>query len=115
MRQNLDSTWEALSGFQLAIQANREQAAADQGAVVSIQQERQAGERSVLDVLNAQQELFAAETGLATAEHDRIVAAYRVLALTGRLTARSLGLNVDVYDPQRHYDENANAWFGFGE
>ncbi len=115
VRQNLDSTWEALSGFQLAIQANREQAAADQGAVVSIQQERQAGERSVLDVLNAQQELFAAETGLATAEHDRIVAAYRVLALTGRLTARSLGLNVDVYDPQRHYDENANAWFGFGE
>lgn len=113
VRQNLDSAWETFKAADLAITAYGNQVTADQNAVSGLKQEQQAGERSVIDTLNAQQELFQTQVQLATAQHDRVVAAYRLLAVTGQLTARSQGLNVAIYDPQKHYDENAGAWFGF--
>lgn len=115
VRQNLDGAWEAMTAAESAIAANNAQATANQNAVSGVRQEQQAGERSVLDILNAQQELFQAQVELAAAQHDRVVAAYRLLAVTGQLTARSQALNVTVYDPQAHYDDNAHAWFGFGK
>jgi TolC family type I secretion outer membrane protein len=113
VRQNLDGAWETLAAAELAITAYGAQASADQNALSGLKQEQQAGERSVIDTLNAQQELFLTQVQLANAQHDRVVAAYRLLAVTGQLTARSQGLNVEIYDPQKHYDENAGAWFGF--
>ncbi len=115
VRQNVDSSWQALRSAELAITANQSQQTADQGAVEGVREEQQGGERSVLDVLNAQQELFSAEVSLVTAEHDRIVAAYRLLSSTGQLTARYLNLNVQLYDPRIHYNDNSDAWFGFDE
>jgi len=115
VRQNLDSAWQALHGFELSITANQAQAAANQGAVSGIMEEQHAGERLVIDVLNAQQELFLAQVSLAAAQHDYIVGAYRLLAVTGQLTAQNLALNTKIYDPQVHYDENADAWFGLGK
>jgi len=113
VRQNLDSAWETLKAAELAITAYSAQVTADRNAESGLKQEQQAGERSVIDTLNAQQELFLTEVQLADARHDRVVAAYRLLAVTGQLTARGQGLNVEIYDPQKHYDENAGAWFGF--
>jgi TolC family type I secretion outer membrane protein len=113
VRQNLDSAWETLKAAELAITAYGAQVTADESAVSGLKQEQQAGERSVIDTLNAQQELFQTQVQLANARHDRVVAAYRLLTVTGQLTAREQGLNVAIYDPQKHYDENAGAWFGF--
>jgi outer membrane protein len=113
VRQNLDSAWEAFKAGDLAITAFSAQVAADQNAVSGVVQEQEAGERLVIDILNAQEELFLTQVQLADARHDRMVAAYRLLAITGQLTARDQALNVNLYDPQKHYDENAGAWFGF--
>lgn len=113
VRENLDSAWETLKAAEAAITAYSTQLTADQNAVAGIKEEQKAGERLVIDILNAQQELFLTQVQLANARHDRVVAAYRLLAVTGQLTAQSQGLNVAVYDPQKHYDENAGAWFGF--
>lgn len=113
VRQNLDSAWEALKAGELSIGAFTAQVTADQNAVSGVVQEQEAGERLVIDILNAQQELFVTQVQLADAEHDRMVAAYRLLAITGELTAHDQALSVNFYDPQKHYDENARAWFGF--
>ncbi|MGH6827329.1 MAG: TolC family protein, partial [Rhizomicrobium sp.] len=113
VRQSLDSAWDALTAAQAAIVADESQNKADQNAVGGVKQEQEAGERSVLDILNAQQELFVAEVELAASDHDRVVAAYRLLAAMGQLTARAQALSVPLYDPEAHYNDNAHAWFGF--
>jgi outer membrane protein len=115
VRQDVDSSWQALHSAQFAIVTNQTQVTADQNAVDGVTQEQQAGERSVLDILNAQQELFSAQIAVVVSRHDSVVAAYKVLSAAGQLTARSLGLNVKLYDPREHYDDNSDAWFGFGD
>ena len=58
------------------------------------------GQRTTLDVLNAQQELVNARVALVTAQHDRVVASYTLLAAVGGLSMQHLGLNVQIYDPR---------------
>lgn len=115
VRQNLDSAWQAFRSAEIAVTASEAEVTANRSAVDGVKQEQQAGERSVLDVLNAQQELFSAELSVQRARRDRIVSAFKVLTATGDLTARALRLNVRQYDPQAHYDDNAAAWVGFGD
>ena len=63
-------------------------------------------------MLNAQQALVQARTALITAQHDRIVASYAVLASVGSLSPQVLGLRVETYDPAVHYHQVRDAWIG---
>ncbi len=109
------TAWQAFLSQRAALTAAEAEADADRAAFAGVQQERQGGQRSQLDVLNAEQELISAEIAAASARHDHVVAAYRLLSATGLLTARSLNLQVKLYDPQLHYDDKAHAWIGFGD
>ena len=113
--QDVSNAWEALRTAQIQVAANDAQVVADTHALDGVKQEQQAGERSILDILNAQQELVSAEVAAVQARHDTTVAAYRLLWATGQLTAKDLRLTVRAYDPVTHYDEDASAWFGLGE
>ncbi len=113
--QDVGNAWEGYRAARAQIAANDQQVAADQSALDGVKQEQEAGERSILDILNAQQELLSAQVAAASARHDAVVAAYRLLWATGQLNARTLALPVTYYDPVEHYDEDAGAWFGLGE
>ena len=113
--QDVGNAWQGYVSARLQIVANDQQVASDQSALDGVKQEQQAGERSILDILNAQQELYSAQIAAVTARHDATVAAYRVLWATGQLDAKTLALPVTYYDPVEHYDEDAGAWFGLGE
>ena len=63
-------------------------------------------------MLNAQQELLNARVNLITAQRDRVVASYAVVQAIGRLSQRSLGLNVAQYSPKQHFDQVKDLWFG---
>lgn len=115
VRQEVQIAWHAFGSAQTAIAADEAQVDADNRALDGVKQEKQGGERSVLDVLNAQQELLGAEVSASNSRHDAVVAAYRILSATGQLTAQALGLKVQLYDPGRHYRDNANAWFGLDD
>jgi len=78
----------------------------------AVREEARVGQRTTLDVLNAQQELVNARVALVTAQHDRVVASYTLLAAVGRLSMQRLGLNVMIYDPQVHYQQVRDAWIG---
>lgn len=93
-------------------------AAADEGidaagiALSGVQEEQRVGQRTTLDVLDAQQELLIArETGI-VAHRDRVVASFALLSAMGRLTAEALSLPAPVYDPTAHYEEVRGKLFG---
>ena len=75
-------------------------------------QRAQAGQRTTLDVLNAEQALVNARVSLIVAQHDRVVASYSLLSAVGRLSAQELRLPVSIYDPMVHYQQVRDAWFG---
>ncbi len=112
VRETTQSAWGIFTSAQASIASNELAVMANQSAVMGVLQEQRAGERSILDILNAQQELLAGEVGLANAQHDATVAGFQLLASTGQLTARSLALDVELYDPLKHYNRDAAAWIG---
>jgi outer membrane protein len=75
-------------------------------------EEQKVGQQTTLDVLNAQQTLLNARVAQVTAQHDRVVASYTLLAAVGKLNAETLGLNVAVYDPIQHYTQVRDKWGG---
>lgn len=82
-------------------------------AIESIRAESRLGSRSILDVLNTQQELFNAQVSLVNARVGERLAAYRLLASIGHLTAGHLALPVSNYDPNLHTDKVKYKLIGF--
>ena len=83
--ENVWNTWESRRGVYAKIEAYKLQVKAAQIALESVEQELSAGRRSTLDVLNAEQELLNACVNLAGAEHDSILAEYRLIERVGSL------------------------------
>ncbi len=84
--------------------AFEEQVRAAQVAFEGVREEAQLGARTTLDVLDAEQDLLDARSNLVSTQIDETVATYQILAAMGLLTARNLGLAVQVYDPSAYYD-----------
>ncbi|TNE42205.1 MAG: hypothetical protein EP347_01160 [Alphaproteobacteria bacterium] len=93
VREGVVNAWDGLLTARSIIDASRQQVQANEIAFDGVQQEAQVGSRTTLDVLNAEQELLDAKVALARAQRDEYVAAYRLLATVGQLTAGNLGLN----------------------
>ncbi len=93
-----------------SITAAEAQVQAAQLALEGIQEERRVGQRTTLDVLNAQQEVLNARVALVRAQHDRVVASYTVLSAIGKLSASALNLRVKSYDPVQHYEAVNDRW-----
>ena len=108
-RQATISAWGSLDSARAQIVAANAQVTAQQLVLSGVTEERRVGQATTLDVLNAQQELLNARVAQVQAQHDRVVAAYSLLAAIGMLNADILGLNVDRYDPTAHYDQVRNA------
>jgi outer membrane protein len=112
VRAQFVSAWANFEATTAQVQAAASQVAADQLALSGVIEERKVGQRTTLDVLNAQQSLLNAQVSQVTAQHDRVIAGYQVLSAAGLLTAKHLGLAVDIYDPTEHYDAVKDKWFG---
>jgi outer membrane protein len=113
-QQAATSAWEVFQSAQATIKSTAATEQADEIAFRGVSKEQQVGGRTILDVLNAQQELLNAQVAVVTAQRNTVVAAYQVLASSGGLTAKALGLKVKFYDPVEHYDDDESRWIGFG-
>lgn len=113
VREAVATAWNTYQAALASITSNESTAKADEIAFTGVSKEQQVGGRTILDVLNAQQELLNAQVAVVSSQRDATVAAFQVLASAGTLTARSLGLKVRLYDPMEHYDSDAARWFGF--
>ena len=111
-QQLLTQSWGQLEAAKAQIQATTTQVNAAEIALNGVREEARVGQRTTLDVLNAQQELVNARVSLVTAQRDRVVASYALLAASGRLSPQVLTLSVPIYDPKVHYHQVRDTWTG---
>jgi outer membrane protein len=111
-RATVVQAWAQHEAAKAQIQAAREQVKASEVALNGVVEEARRGQRTTLDVLIAQQTAVNAGVSLATAQRDRVVASYALLAAVGRLSPQVLGLAIPVYDPMVHYRQVRDAWAG---
>lgn len=95
-----------------AIGAIGQQIEAANMALNGVVEERNVGQRTTLDVLNAQQNVLDAKESLVSAQRDAVVASYSLIAAMGALTVRSQGLEVTEYRAERHFEKVKDKWFG---
>ena len=109
------TAWEDLETARARIDAFRIEIESSEIALEGVRQEANVGSRTVLDVLDAEQELLDAQVNLVRAERDEFVAATELAAAVGKLTAKEYNLNVDYYNELEHYNKVRDKIYGFGK
>ncbi len=93
---------DAVQANQLALEGNRA--------------EQSVGTRTIIEVLNAEQELLNSQVALVTAKRDAYVAGFQLLNAMGQAQAQDLGLDGGpLYDPLGNYRHVANNWFDWAK
>jgi len=111
-RATVAQAWGQLVAGKAQVSSAQAQVTASEIALNGVREEARVGQRTTLDVLNAQQALVNARVALVTAQHDRVVASYSVLNSIGRLSPSVLKLATNVYDPSVHYHQVRDSWIG---
>lgn len=104
------SSWQASLAI---IESSQSAVDAAELSLEGVRAENSIGNRTILDVLNAEQELLSSRVQLVTARRNAYVAGFSVLAAMGRAEARDLGLGDEglLYDPIDNYDRvNGSIW-----
>jgi outer membrane protein len=112
VRANVEQFWGQVDATKAETEAAERQVKASESALDGVRDEAGVGQRTTLDVLNAQQALVNARVNLVTAQHDRVLASYNLLSAVGRLSAVILRLPAQVYDPAVHYHQVRDSWIG---
>ncbi len=113
-RQNVSSQWGLIIAARGNIAAGKSAVESTSIALEGVREEERVGQRTILDVLTAEQQNLNAQVFLVSFQRDLVVACYGVLAYMGRLTASDIALEAELYDPTRYYGEVKDAVFGWG-
>ena len=106
------SAWISNEGTKIALSAAESEVRAAEVALQGVRREAQGGQRTTIDVLNAQQDLTNARSRQIMAQRDRVIASYTLLSAVGRLDVHTLNLNTPDYLPDVHYHQVRDAWHG---
>ncbi len=112
VRANAERAWSQLSAARAAVLSDRAAVGANQIALNGVREEERVGQRTLLDVLNAQQELLNSQVILATDQRNLVFASYNLLSSLGRLIAQELAVAKNVYEPEVHYNDVRRKWWG---
>lgn len=110
--ENATSSWETLVTARASIESQQAQVASAEVALDGVQREASVGSRTVLDVLDQEQELLQARVNLVGSRRDAAVAEFQVKAAMGALNAQVLGLPVEIYDTESNYNKVKDQWWG---
>jgi outer membrane protein len=112
VRQAFVSAWGQLDAAKAQVTSATAQVEAQQLVLSGMIEERRVGQRTTLDVLDAQQDLLEARVALVDAQYQQVVDAYTLLSVYGKLDAKMLGLAVNIYDPAAHLNAVRDKWGG---
>jgi len=112
VRAAVATSWAQLQAARANITGYQAQVRAARLALDGVIEERNVGQRTTLAVLDAQADLISAQILLAGAERDEVVAGYSLLSSVGLLSSKNLQLAASEYDPNDHYIEVEDKWFG---
>lgn len=105
------ASWQAAKAI---IQSTQSAVAAAELSLEGVRAENTVGNRTILDILDAQQELLRAQVQLVTARRNEYVAGFTLLAAMGRAEARDLGLaeeGLPLYDPEVNFERDRPVFF----
>jgi len=111
-QEAVTTAWSALNGQRAKLKSDSVQMEANRVALEGVREEQKVGQRTLLDVLNAEQEYLDSQIELISSRREVVLAGYRLLAAMGKLTSDDLGLTATVYDPAEHLEEIRGKWFG---
>ncbi|MGI9423546.1 MAG: TolC family outer membrane protein [Hyphomicrobiaceae bacterium] len=111
-RESAVAAWAQLKASRAQVKFAQSQIEANKLALAGVRGEEKVGQRTVIDVLDAELELVTSRQDLVSVRRDLVVNAYTVLAATGRFTAQNIGLASQIYDPEAHYSEVRRKWSG---
>lgn len=114
VREEVTAAWQELTTARTNIDSFTEQVRAAEIALEGARQEALVGQRTTLDVLDQENELFQAEVDLVRAQRNQIVAGYRLKAAVGELTAEGIDLPVEPYEDEAYYERVRDKLFGLG-
>ncbi len=92
--------------------SDRAAIAANTTALEGVKEEERVGQRTLLDVLNAQQELLTSQVNLEQDNRNVLVASYTLVSAIGRLSVAEVGAASEVYDPEVNYEDVRRKWWG---
>jgi outer membrane protein len=104
--------WQILQTGRAQIRAFSAAVKAAEIALEGVREEANVGSRTLLDVLDAEQELLDARVSLVRSMRDELVATYQLRQAIGDGTAAKLGLPVELYNVEKHYREVRGKWWG---
>jgi outer membrane protein len=104
--------WQTLQTSRARIDSINVQIKASEVALEGVQREASVGSRTVLDVLDAEQELLDAKVSIVTAKRDETIAKFELKSAIGEMTATQLALPVTAYDSLKHYNDVRLKLFG---
>ncbi|MFA5900306.1 MAG: TolC family outer membrane protein [Hyphomicrobium sp.] len=110
--QNLVAAWSQLEAARAQLESDRVSVESNKVALQGVREEEKVGQRTLLDVLNAELEYLNSQVDLEGTRRNLVVAAYSVLSAMGRLDAAWIGAAAYVYDPNVHYKEVRRKWIG---
>jgi len=111
-QSNVTAAWSALEGQRAKLSSDAQQVEANRIALDGVREEQRVGQRTLLDVLNAEQEFLDSQIEHTLARREVVVASYKLLAAMGQLSAEQMGLTATVYDPALHLEDVRQNWFG---
>lgn len=107
---SVSSAWEYMIANRAKINAIKDQVKANEIALDGVQKEEALGNRTILDVLDAYQELLNSNVEEVKARRDYYVSGMNLLLAMGKLTAEDLKLDVEIYQPKKFYKETRDKW-----
>lgn len=105
------AAWASYRSASSSLSARSQQVRTAGSALEGVEMENKAGTRSIIDVLDAQQELRNGRVSQVIAARNMILARLQLAAVTGQMTPEALSLPVTRYDPKPHYDDVDGNWF----
>lgn len=110
--QETSQSWERYVTAKAQVKAFSSAVRAAEIALEGVKQEAQVGSRTVLDVLDAEQELMDARVSLIRARRNTTVASMELRQSVGTLIASKLKLGVELYHPEKYYNRTRDRWSG---
>lgn len=108
------AAWENYTASKAQVESIKDQIKASEMALKGVIREAKVGARTVLDVLDAEQEHLDNQVALIKTHRDEIVSAFALMAAIGKMNPEALGLSVQAYDPKEYYESVKNKWLGYG-
>lgn len=111
-QQIVVQAWSQLQAAKAQLISDKAQIEANTTALQGTREEEKVGQRTLLDVLNAQQELLISQVQVESTKRNILFFSYSVVSGIGRLNVQEVGAVSTVYDPVVHHDEVARKWWG---